>query len=552
LSNKSNTYRSSVLGAYGFMYKPINFPERHNSEVQLLATSMHEQIHDMLARQTTHGFIALFYNSYTEGNTISQKNTQKLNDAYVKMMQNAMAVHERYATFGTLDCNKLFSDISSNLPLEYKIWKKEANQLIPEKLRNKRLGRILVYSAALVALSPKIDADYSLSNEDFLLDILGKVSDVEDRWNQVSTWISDDMSLTRNIKTLAKKQDYSKFEIDLPIFFEDTLPILKKNGINKKDFEQKERNLIIKLVKHIDQNCPGLNGVTYYTDMLASIIKIRDKIVPFFRLEPILPNYLNITAIQFGDLQRIFQEEPLTGILDIKYNVNLAKNSDAFRRIVDHMFEHTKDFNSVGYVGDHLSENLKLQFSSHIRIDEYIYLQVNFLTNNFEYYRNRNVDCLYFFALKDFINSLKSIPLVHPLLIFASPYVYFDNLIINKYVNNLVDAGLKVFLIQPFNFLNLLEWRLERDLTFSVILVKIINIPSEYFFLINIRFGIEKIQYSHLCTRSTVLGFYELLHMQNLDISIVLEEKKEPSDTDWGQINFLKLSWRKGFLGGNS
>ena len=88
-------------------------------------------------------------------------------------LNNGRALHERYANYATLYANKTLNKFIANLTFEYKGWLDEAVEMMPNKLKSLRLGRIFVYAVILAALSPSIKLPVNLKSKyDLILFLL--------------------------------------------------------------------------------------------------------------------------------------------------------------------------------------------------------------------------------------------------------------------------------------------------------------------------------------------------------------------------------------------
>jgi len=547
-SFRNSDYKNRLLGAYDFAFMPISIPERHADSIELLATTEHEQIHDMLARQTTHGFAILFVNVYLEKEGQSINNEQEIVQLATKALENARAVHERYATFGTLCTNRIYENLITKLPDDYQTYLQEAVQLMPQELIGTRLARIFVYASILVALTPEINTPpKEVSKTDLLLGFLKKVANSESRWQKIVLWkANQENNLAQEIIEKAQDLGYTDEELDLAIYFEDTIQYFENDKEGFQLFLTKERVLVEALKLYISSQTQAKNEQALSQKKMEQLLVIyRDILIPSFRLFPTLVEEIKMDKNTFGNLHRLFQDKPLAGIPAITIVKNLGRNAEVVYRMIAGLLERLTNFNCIGFIESKLDKDLFGKFQSHINLSSSACIQWSFIYNEISLYQKEKLETLYLFHLREFIEKLSPV-ISEKLLIITTPYDSID-LEYQKTIELLLEKGCSVYGIQPFNFLNFLEWRINKKLAIENIFIYIMDIPDELYSFIQIRFEDEPIPYIHLCTQSTVIAYYQLEQLKLLNIQLV-QVQSAPSEKERGLINFLKIYWRNGWV----
>jgi hypothetical protein len=546
-----SNYCNTILGKYDFSGIPSVTPEFHTNSIELLATSEHEQIHDMLARQTTHGYAILLTNVFIESNPDLQEEPKKMiNSCLEETIKYGRSVHERYALFGTLKTNRLYEPLINNLPEDYQDYLNQAIEIIPPEIQQLRLGRIFLYACVLCSLSPQISVPQKdTSKNSNLLDYMDKVNNCEKRWQKISKWKTHSNSIINNeIIRLAKKNGYSQIELSLPIFFEDTFPLLDSDENRFQSFIEHERLLIYHLSKYISEKTQKNDEQVLLQDELKDCVKLyRDLLSPSFRLDPILTEYLKLDENKFGDIHRLFQDKPQSKVRDIITKHNFGKNAPAVIRIIREIFNRSNAFSCVGFFNNQLESSLKEKMQSHLNVDTNIYIKWCFLFNDIEFYNNEKLETLYLFHINEFVTELTDIEFKKKLPIISTPYHYFADNEISCQLKFFEKNNFQIYVTQPLNFLNLLEWRIIRNLSISQFSVIVLDIVGELYYLVKIIFNNETVIHISLCTYSYIIGLHQLKKLPELDIRIIENKGSKPDSMELGLINYLKIYWRTGY-----
>lgn len=139
-SFNNQDYQQILLGGYDFRNLPKLIPERHGDEIELLATTEHEQIHDLLARQTTHGIFVALASRYLE-QSIPDSAKKTVRAGIRSLLNDARFLHEGFAVFNTLRTSHIFAPLLERLSADYRDYLNEIETILPEKLKNYRFVR---------------------------------------------------------------------------------------------------------------------------------------------------------------------------------------------------------------------------------------------------------------------------------------------------------------------------------------------------------------------------------------------------------------------------
>ena len=155
-SFRKDDYRNIVLGSFGFSGMPVIHPELHQGGIDLLATSEHEQHHDLLARQTTHGYVIAFGVRFLQSGGLDEASQSEVSALLERLVDEGREIHEAFAVFNTLRTNPMFYPLVERLTPEYLVYLERAEAAIPSDIAAMRLARSFLYAAVLAALSPSL------------------------------------------------------------------------------------------------------------------------------------------------------------------------------------------------------------------------------------------------------------------------------------------------------------------------------------------------------------------------------------------------------------
>ena len=401
-------YKNAILGAYNFSFMPITIPARHEDPLQLRATAEHEQIHDMLARQTTHGYAALFTNVYLSKNYTPENAPPVIVDALTQVLENGRALHERYATFGTLYTSRQYEALIQRLPEDYQTYFREAKQMIPKGLEEKRIGRVFVYAAVLAGLNPPLTYPQGdEESETLILQMLQQIGNCEKRWEKIIKWkIRNEEEIIVAIDSLMQKANYDLLEKDLPVYFSESFPRLGNDNQRYDNFLDKERLLVAYLLELIGSAALPQNELPIALPKLRSLVTAyRDRLVPGFRLAAILTEIYEVDENTYGDLHRLFMDKPILDTTPFKKATSLGKKPEAVIRILDYFFKHAPNASCIGYLSDRIGEGLKERFAREIDRALDLSIEWYFINNQLDLHRSDPINGLYLFHLSKFLEQ---------------------------------------------------------------------------------------------------------------------------------------------------
>lgn len=538
------------LGQFDFQSMPVIHPEAHPAysdpslnRLHLLATAEHEQIHDMLARQTTHGYMILLSIRYFKKLPDAEKDAG-LYQQILQLHEEGRKMHEAYATFGTLCANRAFQPLLNTLSPEYQGYLAEAEAMIPEALRAKRMGRLLLYAAVLATLSPALPIPQGGEKMQVLRRALRQVSGCEERWEAISCWREEKESdILAWMEQSARHIGYIEKEFNASIYFEDINALLPDES-EYLAFEGKERRFTEQLVGHIGQEALPAEAWPVVVSELKPLIRAYGQLLaPQYRLDPLLAETFGWDEPTYGLLDRLFQENihsvylpgPVTTIH------RLATDVAAVNRMARHCAEQQFPLRIIGYLTDQLADSTFQKFRQHLPMESRIHIQWNFLFDDLSTYRQgEKLEILFSFEHEDF-SRLEPEAAAH-LSLFASPADYYHKPALRSIADALVSKGVKLYLMQPLNFLTFLEWRKERELPVQPFVAELATLPDNGLYLMKVWFEDTAHAYVRLVAQSTFAAVLKLYNLEQPHFSLNLRE--EWNEKDRGIVNFLKVYWK--------
>ncbi|MCB9052410.1 MAG: hypothetical protein H6556_23490 [Lewinellaceae bacterium] len=538
------------LGQFDFQSMPVIHPEAHPAysdpalnRLHLLATAEHEQLHDMLARQTTHGYMILLSIRYFKKLPEAEKDAV-LYRQVIQLHEEGRAMHEAYATFGTLCVNRAFQPLLDTLSPEYQSYLAEAEALIPETLRAKRMGRLLLYAAVLAALSPTLPTPHGGDKKEVLQAALQQVSGCEGRWASIRRWREEkEQDIFVWMEQSAREIGYTEKEFHASIYFEDINALLPGEE-EYLAFEDKERRFTEQLVRYIGQEALPDEARPVVVSELRPIIRAYGQLLaPQYRLDPLLAETFGWDEPTYGLLDRLFQENihsvylpgPVTTIH------RLATDVAAVNRMARHCAAQRFPLQIIGYLTDQLADSTFQKFRQHLPLESRLHVQWNFMYNDLSAYRRgEKLEILFSFEQEDF-SQLEPEAAAH-LSLFSSPADYYHKPALRSVADTLVSKGVRLYLMQPLNFLTFLEWRQERELSVQPFVVELVTLPDNGLYLMKAWFEETAPTYVRLVAQSTFAGVLKLYSLEQPRFSLNLRE--ELSEKDRGMVNFLKVYWK--------
>ncbi|MCB0567464.1 MAG: hypothetical protein H6573_32375 [Lewinellaceae bacterium] len=538
------------LGRFDFQSMPVIHPEAHTAyedatlnRLHLLATAEHEQIHDMLARQTTHGYMILLAIRYFKKLPEAEKDAQ-LYRQIIQLHEEGRKMHEAYAVFGTLCVNRAFQPLLEALTPEYQSYLAEAEAMIPAAIRQKRMGRLSLYAAVLATLSPALPVPQGGDKRQVLQAAFRQISGCEERWAAIRHWQeAHQPAILAWMEQCAKEIGYTEKERQAPIYFEDINALLPGEQ-EYLAFEDKERQFTEQLVQYIGQEALAPEAQPITVSELKPLIRAYGQLLaPQYRLDPMLAETFGWDEATYGLLDRLFQENihstylpgPVTTIH------RLATDVAAVNRLAKHCAEQQFPLRIIGYLTGQLADSTFQKFQQHLPLASRLHIQWNFLYNGLSAYRQgEKLEILFSFEQRDF-SQLEPEAAAH-LSLFASPADYYHKPALRGIAEALAAKGVKLYLMQPLNFLAFLEWRQERGLPVQPFTVELAALPDNGLYLMKAWFEDAAHTYVRLVAQSTYAAVLKLYSLEQPRFSLNLRE--QASEQDGGIVNFLKVYWK--------
>ena len=420
----------------------------------------------------------------------------------------------------------------------------EAEALIPETLRAKRMGRLLLYAAVLAALSPTLPTPHGGDKKEVLQAALQQVSGCEGRWASIRRWREEkEQDIFVWMEQSAREIGYNEKEFHASIYFEDINALLPGEQ-EYLAFEDKERRFTEQFVRYIGQEALPDEARPVVVSELRPIIRAYGQLLaPQYRLDPLLAETFGWDEPTYGLLDRLFQENihsvylpgPVTTIH------RLATDMAAVNRMARHCAAQRFPLQIIGYLTDQLADSTFQKFRQHLPLESRLHVQWNFMYNDLSAYRRgEKLEILFSFEQEDF-SQLEPEAAAH-LSLFSSPADYYHKPALRSVADTLVSKGVRLYLMQPLNFLTFLEWRQERELSVQPFVVELVTLPDNGLYLMKAWFEETAPTYVRLVAQSTFAGVLKLYSLEQPRFSLNLRE--ELSEKDRGMVNFLKVYWK--------
>lgn len=545
-----NTLRArEQLGYYNFRGEPVVHPEYHAhfddpglNEVHLLATAEHERIHDMLARQTTHGFVLLLLNRRLK--VADDEEAFELLDVADRVHAAGRDAHEMYALYGTLKSSRPYATLLETLPPEYQVWLTEAESYIPENLKGTRLGRLVVYVAVLYALSPRLPVFNGSQPVVTQLLAAGKiVANVGARLLAVKEHFSGGAAAGAvDVEELARAIGYGASELALPVFFEDTNLLIFRPG--EESFEERETRLVWRLLEVLSERLPSYHTAVGGIDLRENVSPYCKAIAPKLRLRSTLVEAWGITDAEHGRLHQLLQENIHSGLFNfpVKYTRSLIRTTDAFNRVLEDMHNQGYPMLLGGYATNKLLDELAKKFRPYADFQSNRHIQWYFINAKLNAYPAG--DTVYVVYTLDNLNhGSLVIPAGFPSAVMMAAYDYYDNPDLVELYQPLEQLGTPLYLLQAINLLDLVEWHLERGLACDQLKIELTRVPGELFSLSRVYFPETPHPFVRLIGPSTRIGMVDLATSGHLPVS--LQEMDMFTGEDQVVVAFLRMLWRE-------
>lgn len=529
-------YDYILLGKYDFESVPVIIPERHQDPIQILATSEHEQLHDVLARQTTHGILVRLGVRYYRN--ISKKN-DSIYDGLCTLIEDGRAIHEAFAMFSTICSTRAYLPLLEHLTEEYTQYLKQALSIIPKQIGKLRLARVIVYSASLAALSPELPHPVNEPAKCFI-HAVEAVNGCQKRWKSLTEWMSKtgDDALSGFIKHHAEQNGYSAKEMDYPLYFEDlekALPSLnRQNELYKKECLLVE-NLAAAFGKEVFDNKPK---ILTSSDLAPVVKQYRDILYPGYRLSTVMIDEFGLTPEEYSEIYKLLHENVHSDLgFEVRVKRNFAKNMEAVFRSLDTILRVIpRPQRIIGYYNNALEiDHEEISFSGENAIEWMI------INPHLDYYQVNMLDTLVTLAPQIILKNLPD-SLCKRLGILVSPAFAYSKPNLNSALKVFSEKGGMVAQMQPFNFLDFIEWRYLKGFYDKKIQIAYRPTAVKGCELMICKFIEQEYPMIRLVGPSTPTGVTRLNELKIAEVEELNLSKYEDIIEDW--INFLRLFWK--------
>jgi len=516
-------YENRLLGRFDFHMPPSAIPERHGDPLHLAATQEHEQLHSILARQTTHGLVIMLGKSATW----EESDEAEAGRILTELLEAGRAVHEAFAVYGTLVAIPQYGHLILTLPDDYLHYLKKAERAVPPPFRKQRLGRVCLYAAVLVSLSPPLP-----SAENSSLMALSKASDdlacVEQRWEMAIDWLSK-LNAPDHVHSVARSAGYADHELGIDYSFGSlSLPDAFA------ELTLKERKLIENLSCRIAEDC-RLHATVTQEALVDQIEPYRRILAPDFRYTANVHETLGISSDDFHELHTFFDETIHSDLgFEITTRRNLAKNPDACIRLLNYAATILPEgCPIVGMMRETSSIALPKELKP---LSESPNIEWFVIHPNLEIYRRQKLDSLVTFDIREIVNDLAQV--TSPLCVVGSPRLQLSPEA-TRLLDAITAAGIDIIFIQPLNWMTFMEWRETNGLPSQPISASVYTLPATETELLTLRFGTEPFCYCRLLGPTGKLGLAEL-NRSGLLAEVVAE------DSALAQMlaTFLRVYWK--------
>lgn len=530
-------YDNILLGKYDFESVPVVIPERHQDSLQIIATSEHEQLHDVLSRQTTHGILLRLGIRYYRKS--GEEDDSVLYDGIDELIADGRAIHEAFAVFSTICSNRTFLSLLENLTEEYALYLRQALSIIPEKIGHLRFARILVYSATIAALSPELPEPVNEPLKCFI-NAVQAVKGCQKRWKALTEWMSESGkdNLSDFIKHHAEHCGYSPKEMDYPLYFEDLdemLPSLDRQN----EFYKKERLLVEKLAsvfgKQVFDNNPRILTVS---NLVPVAKKYRDILCPGYQLSTAMIDEFALSPEEYSEIYKLLHENIHSDLgFEVRVKRNFAKNLESGLRSLDIVSRSIPEHRRIiGYYDNNLEINHhEISFSDENAIEWML------VSPNLEYYRKNMLDTLITLNPQEFLRSASD-SLCRRLGILISPVFTYSRPDLNAVLKVFSEKGGMVAQIQPLNFMDFIEWRYLKGFSNKKNQIAYKPTPVKGCELMICKFSEQEYPMIRLVGPSTPVGVIRLNEINIVEVEELNISEYEDTIEDW--ISFLRIFWK--------
>lgn len=524
-------------------------PERHQNSIEVLATAEHEQFHDHLARQTTHGILVAFGVRY--GNHLpstENKLKQEIMEGVDRLMEDGRALHEGFAVYKTLRVTHLYAPLIAKLPPEYCDYLQQAEKIIPVEFRENRTGLVFLYGSIIAALSlmlpPPISTNHPSEAFFFAVD---HISGCMSRWNRIQKKVE-----TMGERLIGQFQHallhcgMTEPEIQYPLVSEELVRCCP--DVDKLDqFHAKERKAVEFWAEQLGALAFGDESKVATLSTLANVVApYRDLLAPGYRLTTSLPDRISISLEQYSEIYGLLHEAMYSELgIEVMARRHYAVREEAAARVLKKTIKLLpQPHRYIGYLRDSLPHNVPEYLMDDKGRPESTYnIEWVCACPNLTYYCDHKLDLLVTTNPRAFWEQLED-TVKKRLGVFASPAMYHQDTYSQSLLDDIHASGGRVALFLPVNLLDLLEWRQLRGLAKHPIKINFSPTEITDCYLMSCYFDRESIPYLKLVGPSTVLGVSYLLTLNVLDIDVSHNENtmEDSVNIDW--VNFLRVFWK--------
>lgn len=529
---RNEDYREIALGRFEFGQPPKVIPERHDDRLALLATAEHEQAHAVLASQTTHGVIVSLAGKYLSN--VGKAAETDLRDALEDSIEDGRDVHEMFATFISLRDSDLYEPLISIIPNKYTDYLGAADGLAPAVIQGTRMGRGLVYAAALASLSPALPVpEAGVSAETLLKRALRHVMGSNRRFSLIKRYVKHAPDKVLHGLTLcAIKAGWSEESAQLSM--SEAVPR------DSADYEAEQatiENAASWLGEFVFNDRPPVATLTV---LPASMRLYRDIICPGYRMGTNFNEWLGLTRNDYFVLHRLFNEQIEADLgHGITFQRHLAFKSAAVRRILAGVLAETAN-NIVGFARNAFPFALPADVTL---LPETKSVEWALLTGDLRYYRNHKAQSLVA-PFADVLSEMEFL-IAERLIVAVSPALARADKDMRSKLEVFHARGGRVVQIMALTFLIFWEWlyRRDEDGTTSRVICVIRPVPKCDYHIIACWFGDVDATwpYVRLAGATTLLGLSELA-----DRGLATVTDGTPAEWAWldDVAGFLRVFWR--------
>jgi hypothetical protein len=546
-SFNNQDYQQILLGGYDFRNLPKLIPERHGDEIELLATTEHEQIHDLLARQTTHGILVALVSRYLE-QSIPDSAKKTVRAGIRSLLDDARFLHEGFAVFNTLRTSHIFVPLLERLSPDYRGYLNEIETILPEKLKNYRFVRAYLYGAVVNILSPTLTPPSEDDPIKAFSEAFNQIYGCRKRWEKLKDKVTATMpELTATFTSIAQDCEVSEEELQLPLDYERFREVLPSPE-QREAFNKKEGILIERWTEYLSQAVfPDGPRIATFTSLSAMLRPYRDLLAPNYLLTHELYSELGLLPEQYYRAHRYFQKVIESDIgVDVTFKRQLVTGIEPAVRILQAVLDVLPEphiFIGVLSTALRFSNNDAIP-RDHPGVAGTPYnIKWTFISPNLSDHPRGKIYTLTTLQPTELWAALPG-SLKSRLGLILSPGLYHPDVTAKALVYQILQDKGQVAFALPLNFLDYLEWRHRNELVYQPILVRYAPTEIENCFFMICSFAGETIPHYRLVTSSTMKGIAKLQSTNRFDLVVDYMERDDDIERyrDW--VNYLRVVMR--------